>query len=57
LGALLVKFYARKGQIVLDIPAAITYHTHAFATGLAGDAEEIVRGISRLNRGADSHDE
>jgi hypothetical protein len=51
-----VNFCAWKGEIVLDIAATFTYHTHAFANGLASNAEEMFRG-NGLNRGADSHDE
>jgi len=34
-------FMPQKGEIVLDIKATFTYHTHAFTTGLTSDAEEM----------------
>ena len=45
-----------KGEIALDNPWAFTYHTRACAKGLTSNARKVHAG-TRVNRGADSHDE
>ena len=45
-----------KDENALDNPCTFTYHTRTCAKGLTSNARKVHAG-TRVNRGADSHDE